>query len=186
VADQIRPDALVQGDEAHDAVDAGNPVKVGGVAVAHSASPTAVAAADRTRWIFNRDGVPFVMGGHPNIQTKNLNVTDADGAQTDTDIIGAIGAGTKYVVTWLQVTADNANTGDVQCRIGFGTTNTPAVDAADVIMSHSGIAAGSGVVIGNGAGIIGVGGDGEELRVTCEDPAGGALDITVGYFTIES
>jgi hypothetical protein len=53
-------------------------------------------------------------------------------------------------------------------------------------MSHSGIPAGGGVVIGNGAGIVGVGGDGEELRVTCEDPAGGNLDITVGYFTIES
>jgi hypothetical protein len=176
----------IQGDKAHDAADSGNPLKVGGVAVAHSASPTAVAAADRTRWIFNRDGVPFVLGGHPNIQTKNLNVSDADGAQTDTDIIGAIGAGTKYVVTWLQVTVDGSTTNPTQCRIGFGATNTPALDAAGVIMSHSGIPAGGGVVIGNGAGIVGVGGDGEELRVTCEDPAGGNLDITVGYFTIES
>jgi len=44
----------------------------------------------------------------------------------------------------------------------------------------------SGVVIGNGSGIIGIGADGEELRVTCEDPAGGSMDITVTYYTIES
>jgi hypothetical protein len=120
------------------------------------------------------------------IATANLNISDADGAQTDTDIIGAIGAGTKYVVTWLAVTVDEDTTAGTQCRIGFGATNTPALDAAGVIMSHSGIAPGSGVVVGNGSGIIGVGGDGEELRVTCEDPTGGNLDITVGYFTIES
>ena len=145
-----------------------------------------MAAADVSDWYANRHGIPFVMGGHPNILTKNLNVSDADGAQTDTDILGAAAPGTKYVVTWLMVVVDEDTTAGTQCRIGFGTTNTPALDAAGVIMSHSGIAPGSGVMIGNGAGIIGVGADGAELRVTCADPTGGNLDIVVGYYTIES
>lgn len=173
------------GEVAHDGVDGGGPIKVGMKAVAHSANPTAVAAADRTDWYANRHGIPFVMGGHPNIIVKNLQISDGDGAQTDAAII-TVATSNKIVVTWYKVVANNANTGDVQCRIGFGTANTPAVDAAGVIMSHEGIAAGSGVVVGNGGGIIGVGGDNEDLRLTCEDPAGGHLDIVVGYFIIPS
>lgn len=186
MADQVRPDAIVTGSVAHDGADADPPVKLGLKTIAHGTNPSQVAAADVSDWYANRHGIPFVIGGHPNILTKNLNVSDGDGAQTDTDILGAIGGGEKYVVTWLAVTLDNAASVDVQCRIGFGVTNTPALDAAGVIMSHSGIAPGSGVVVGNGGGIIGVGADGEELRVTCEDPVDGNLDITVGYFTIES
>jgi len=178
--------ATVGGNVAHDAADSGNPVKVGLKAIAHGTNPTAVAAADRTDWYGNRAGIPFVIGGHPNIITKNYNVADADGAQTDADIIGAVGSGTKIVVTMLQVMCDQATTAATQCRIGFGTANTPALDAAGVLLSHGGIAPGSGVVIGNGSGIIGVGADGAELRVTCEDPAGGSMDITVTYYTIES
>jgi len=57
------------GDVAHDGVDSGNPVKTGAVAIAHGTNPTAVAAADRTNLYANRAGIPFVMGGHPNIIT---------------------------------------------------------------------------------------------------------------------
>lgn len=178
--------ASVSGDVAHDTADAGEPVKVGHVAIAHGTNPTAVAAADRTNWYANRAGVPFVMGGHPNTITKSFQVTDADGAQTNADILGAISSGTKYVVTGLQVYADNTNSVNVQCRIGFGTTTTPAVDAAAVLFSHNGIAPGGGAVIGNGGGILGIGADGAELRITCSDPTGGALDIVVQYYTIES
>lgn len=176
----------VVGNRDHDAVDAGEVVKVGQVAIAHGTNPTAVAAADRTNWYANRAGVPFVIGGHPNVLTKNLQITDADGAQTDVDIIGAIGAGTKYVITWLLVMADKANTGGVACRIGFGTANTPAADAAGVLIDSTGIPAGGGVALGNGGGILGVGADGAELRLTCADPAGGGISVTVGYYTIES
>ena len=38
-----------QGNIAHDAVDSGNPIKVGAKAVAHGSNPTAVAAADRDK-----------------------------------------------------------------------------------------------------------------------------------------
>lgn len=175
----------VSGDVAHDAADAGEPVKIGHKAIAHGTNPTAVAAGDRTDSYANRHGIPFMIGGHPNILTASINVTDADGAQTNAAII-TVGAGVKIVVTHIAVTADNANTADVGVRIGFGTANTPAADAAGLIIDHPGIAKGGGMVVGNGAGILGIGGDNEDLRITCEDPVGGSISVVVGYYTIES
>ena len=177
----------VTGDEAHDAPDAGNPIKVGHKAVSLGADPTEVAANDRSDWYSNRAGVPFMLGGHPNILTKQLNITDANGAQTDTNMLaGVVAATDRCVVTHITATCDNANTVDVQARCGFGAVNTPANDAAGIILSHPGIAAGSGVSVGTGTGIIGIGGDGEELRVTCEDPVTGSIDFVVGYFIISN
>lgn len=176
--------ASVSGDVAHDTADAGEPVKIGMKAVALKANPTEVAAGDRTNWYADVSGVPFVLGGHPNILTQSLQVTDADGAQTDTAIITA-GANVAIVVTKVSVMADNANTNDVSVRIGLATTNTPAADAAQVILFHPGIAPGSGVVEGTGSGIIGIGASGEDVRVTCEDPVGGSINIIVTYFTTD-
>ena len=173
-------DVTATGNVAHDAVDSGNPIKVGHKAIAHGANPTAVAANDRTDWYANRHGIPFVINGHPNIVTFRANYTTA---QTDTAIV-TIGAGNKVVVTRLSVTADNANTVDVQTRIGFGATTTPT--GTGVLLSHPGIAAGSGVIEGSGAGILGVGGDGEDLRITSEVPTTGSIDVIVSYYTVES
>lgn len=175
--------ATVSGDVAHNGVDAGEPVKVGMKTADIGATPTDVAAADRADWLAQRNGVPFVIGGAPNILNASINVTDADGAQTDTAII-TVSAGTAIVVTMISATADNANTGDVQCRVGFGTTNTPAEDAAKQVLNHPGIAAGSGIVRGSGSGIVGMGASNEDLRLTCEDPAGGSLSVDVTYYTI--
>src|SRR3990167_9491260 len=100
----------VQGNIAHDTGDAGNPIKIGAIAIAHGTNPTAVAAADRTNVYSNRAGIPFVIGGHPNIITAEYRATTA---QTNDDILGAIGAGTKYVITMIAVAADKANTVDV-------------------------------------------------------------------------
>jgi hypothetical protein len=167
---------------AHDAANtaANNPQVVGFEAIAHGTNPTAVAAADVTKGYANRAGVPFVMAGHPNIVTIRANYT---AAQTDTAIV-TIGAGTKIVVTRCSVTADNSNSVDVAARVGFGATNTPTTTG--VVLSHPGIAAGSGVVEGAGAGILGVGADGEDLRITSEVPTGGSIDVVVSYYTIES
>lgn len=175
--------ASVSGDAAHDAADAGEPVKLGHKAIDLGANPTDVAANDRTNWYAMRNGVPFVIGGAPFVKSQNLQVTDADGAQTDTAIITAA-ANVAIMVTAIEVTCDNANTADVSVRIGFGTANTPAADADKVILFHPGIAAGSGIVKGSGAGIIGAGLSGEDLRVTCEDPTSGSVSITVTYFTL--
>jgi hypothetical protein len=165
---------------AHDGVDSGNPHKIGGRAIAHSTNPTAVAAADRTDWLFNRAGIPWVMGGHPNIVTIEAAYTSA---QTDAAIV-TISTGMKIVVTQIQATCDNANTVDTGLRVGFGTANTPTTTG--VVLTHPGIPAGSGVSRGDGSGIIGIGADNEDLRITSEAPTTGSLRILVAYYTVES
>lgn len=176
--------ASVSGDVAHDSADAGEPVKIGGKATDVGAAIT-VANNDRTNGAFLRNGLQLGLGGAHDTISKNLNVTDADGAQTDTALI-TVSAGTAIVVTKASAMLDAATTatGGVAVRIGFGTANTPAADSAGIILAHPGIAAGSGVVEGNGSGIIGIGASNEDLRLTCEDPAGGNLDIIITYFTI--
>ena len=172
--------AAVQGTVAHDGVDAQNPIGVGYRAIAHGANPTAVAAADRTVGYANRAGIPFILGGHPNVVTIELAAT---GAQTDVAIV-TIATGLKIVVTQIQMTADNANTVDVGFRVGFGAVNTPTTTG--VVLTHPGVAAGSGISRGDGSGIIGVGADNEDLRVTSEVPTTGSIRILVTYFTVES
>jgi hypothetical protein len=174
------------GDVAADSADSGNPVKVGGKAVDIGANGTDVSANDRSNAYFLRSGQQIVIGGHQNIVNKAINVSDADGAQTDTALI-TVSAGTAIVVTMVQVYLDAATTatGGVQVRIGFGTANTPSLDAnTGTLLSHSGIAAGSGAIAGNGGGIVGMGASNEDVRLTCEDPVGGNLDVIIHYFTI--
>jgi hypothetical protein len=172
----------VQGSAAHDAASAGNPVRVGLEAIAHGTNPTAVTAADVTDWYANRAGVPFVMGGHPNVLAlKHTTITTA---VTDAAII-TVASGLKIVVTSFQVTLDNASTVFPSVLLGFGATNTPTTTG--VIGAHGGVPAGGGFGRGDGSGIIGVGADGEDLRVTTVGNAtGNGLQITVSYYTIES
>lgn len=170
----------VAGDVAHDGADSGNPVKVGAKAIAHGANPTAVAASDRTDLYANRAGIQFVIGGHPNVVTLEAAYT---AAQTDVAII-TIAGGLKIIVTQIQALCDNANTVDVGMRVGFGATTTPTTTG--VVLTHPGIAPGSGVSRGDGSGILGAGADGEDLRITSEVPSSGSLRILVSYFTVES
>ena len=168
------------GDIAHDSPDSGNPTKVGYKAIAHGSNPTAVAAADRTDAYSNRHGIPWVIGGHPNIVTFEAAYTTA---QTDTAII-TVSSGTKIVVTQIQVTADGANTVEVGFRVGFGTANTPTTTG--VVATHPGVIPGTIFNRGDGSGILGVGADNEDLRVTSEVPTTGSIRVLVSYYTIES
>lgn len=179
--------AAVGGGTPHDSVDSGNPIKIGGKAVAHGSNPSAVAAGDRSNAYTNVHGIPFAIGGHPNIQSAEYYTT---AAQTDDNILPAISTGTIYVITCITVTASAANTVNTSVRIGFGTANVPtqgssgADGVAKMILSHPGIAPGSGIVKGTGSGIVGIGGDGEELRITNSAPTTGSLIVQVDYFTI--
>lgn len=166
---------------AHDGADSADnkPVKAGSVAVAHGSNPTAVAAADVVNSIANRHGIPFVIGGHPNIITLEVAYTSA---QTNAAII-TVSAGTKIVVTSLLTRCDNANTNDTGLRVGFAAATTPTTTG--VVDSHPGVAKGSGMTTGSGSGIQGIGADGEDLRITSEDP-GGSVRVVVKYHTIES
>lgn len=170
----------VGGVAAHDGVDATNPVTAGYRAIAHGTNPTAVAAADVTVGYANRAGVPFVIGGHPNPVTIEAEYT---AAQTDTAIV-TIATGLKIVVTQVQVMADNANSVDVGFRVGFGTANTPTTTG--VVLTHPGLQSGGVMSRGDGSGIVGVGADNADLRITSEVPTSGAIRVLVTYFTVES
>ena len=165
----------------------------GGYAVAHGSNPDAADAGDAGAMLMNRHRIPFVMGGHPNIITRTTYIADADGAQTNASIVGTIAAGTRMVVTAAAVTVDYQTNGPngsgVAVKLGFGTASVPADSATGangILLDHKGVPGGGGVVLGNGAGIVGIGGNDEELRLTCEDPINGGLSVTVTYYTIES
>lgn len=178
-----------QGNLAHDAVDSGNPIKIGAKAIAHGTNPTAVAANDRTDLFANRHGIPYFLGGHPNLKNASYYTTTS---ATNDNILPTIGTGTKYVITGISVITNGANTVNPSCTIGFGTASVPSIgasggDAVDkIIVSHGGIPAGSGVLLGFNGSIVAIGGDDEELRITCTVPTGGDLRVAVQYFTIES
>jgi hypothetical protein len=171
---------LTGGGVAHDGVDSANPHKIGLKAIAHSTNPTAVAAADVTDWYANRAGIPFVIGGHPNIVSLEVAYTTA---QTNAAIV-TVGSGVKIVVTEIRATCDNANTVDTGVRVGLGATTTPTTTG--VVLTHPGIAPGSGDSRGDGSGILAIGADNDDLRITSEVPTGGSLRILVSYYTIES
>ena len=181
--------AICGGKEAHGGGITGNPFRNALRTIAHGTNPTQIAADLTTDWYANRHGIPFVMGGHPNIITAEWVAT---GAFTDDPILGTIASGVKVVVTRLSVMCSNANTVNTAVRIGFGTSTLPAtggtgVDAtAGILLSHPGIAPGSGIECGAGAGILGIGADGAELRITNGAPTSGELRVVVSYYTIES
>ncbi len=170
------------GDIAHDGVNSGNPVQIGVQAISHGTNPSAVSSADRTKVYANVAGIPFVIGGHPNVLTlKHTTITTA---VTDAKII-TISTGSKIVVTRLTVTLDNASTVFPTFLIGFAATNTPTTTG--VLAAHGGIPAGGGFTIGDGSGILGVGADGDDLIVTTTGNAtGNGLQITVSYYTVDS
>lgn len=179
--------ATVQGTVAHDGVDAQNPIKVGYKALAHGTNPTAVAANDRSDAYCNRAGIPWVIGGHPNIQTVEYRWTTA---QTN-DAVVSVTAGTRVVVTAAVVAIDSATTVAVAVRVGFGTTDalptlpTDGNTAVGVFISHQGIVPGSGVARGDGSGILAIGADGEDLLITAGAATSGDGRLCVSYYTIE-
>lgn len=152
---------------------------MGGVAIAHGSNPTAVTAANFSAVLMNRHAIPFHIGGHPNIVTVRANYTSA---QTDT-AVATVSTGSIFVITGFMFTCSNANTVNVSAIIGMGATNTPTGTAFG---DHQGIAPGSGYGRGNGAGIIAIGADGEDIRVTTSAATGGSISIVVTYFTIPS
>lgn len=177
--------AINIGNRRHDDVDSGGPVKVGARAIAHGTNPTAVAAADRTDLYANRAGVLFTIGGHPNVVCSEFNFTTA---QTNAALI-TVGSGVKIVVTKISVMNGATTTVNVGVRIGFAAATLTAVSGSGVtgiVLSHTALSPGSGIVEGTGAGMIGVGADGEDLRITCDAATSGGFRVLVSYYTIES
>jgi hypothetical protein len=175
-------DDSVFADDAAFTVGTSKVTVAGAVAVAHGSNPDAADALDAVAPIANRHRIPFTIGGHPNvISLKHTTITTA---VTDAAII-TVSAGTKIVVTGITATLDNASTVFPTLLVGFAAATTPTTTG--VILAHGGVPAGGGVNRGDGSGIIGIGADGEDLRVTTTGNAtGNGLQIVVTYYLIES
>lgn len=182
-------DDPVFADDAGYTVGTSKVMAIGANAVVHGSTPDAADANDAVNPIANRHRVLWTIGGHPNAKSATYLWT---AATTDDNVMAAIASGTKYAVTRITITLDEATTVGVAVRLGFGTANVPALPSAnadavdDILVYHPGLVPGGGITIGDGSGILGVGGDGAELRITAEATTGGTGVVTITYFTIES
>lgn len=160
----------------------------GALAVAHGADPDTAAAGGIALPIANRHRVPFMIGGHPNVITAVYNTT---AVQIDDQIV-AVAAGSKAVVTRLDITMSGVGTVAAAVLIGFGATTLPALGAsgadavAGLLASHPNMLPGAQYLKGDGAGILGVGADDADIRITCAVPTGGRLDVIVSYYLVPS
>lgn len=180
---------VVASDQAltHGTTDAGGLFGIGMQTIAHGTNPTQVAAAKRSVLYANRHGVPFVIAGHPNVVTRSHIIAASDGAQTDAALL-TVASGLKIVVTQFKITMSAANTVNVAYRVGLGASVIPASALAGtaLILDEGTYAPGGGNSIGAGSGILGVGGDGDDLRLTCGAATGGNIYVRYSYYTIES
>lgn len=172
----------IQGDVAHDTADAGNPVKVGGVAAA--TFPTAVAAGDRVQAHFDVHGhlgvwsVPHEMGG----LALTSKTAQYSAAQTGT-ALWTPAAGKKVVITSYQIQSGGTTAGT--CIIWYGasadTTYTRGTDKA--LFDGEFVPSATykpGVALAGGSVPLGLGANDEVLRVTTTNAQ--TVTITVwGY-----
>lgn len=112
---------LMAGDIANDAIDSGNPVKIGGFAEAAISTATMVADADRVNFVGDIDGLqvikPYTTYG--DILVERLSNTD--GASTASTVFGAT-AGARNMITTISVY--NASTTNAYVDIRDGTAGT--------------------------------------------------------------
>lgn len=123
--------ASVSGDVAHDSVDAGEPVKIGGKALSAEASP--VAANDRVNAAFDLVGKQIVM---PYTNPENIvsgAITTPMTGTTSTSLIAAPAAGLRNYITTIIVSNAHATVGtDVIIQDGSGGTTLLTIPAAAV------------------------------------------------------
>lgn len=156
-----------------------------GVALAQQSGPIG-----ELRGTVNSDGSLAVVltETFPTIIRKEWTFTDADGAQTDA-ALDTVAAGMKIVVTRASSACDADNTTDVGLRVGLATATLSAratSGVGQIVLSHPGIAAGSGQGEGAGVGEIVEGASDEDLRITMDDPAGGSCSVMISYYKTAS
>ncbi len=175
----------IDGGTPHDDADAGNPVKIGFQAAEYNADPPQISAdSDRVNAIATPQGIQYVLGGHPNLISREYMTT---AVQTVDPIIDSISAGSQIVIVGIEVTVSAATSVTPAVRIGFGASAVPTEPTSgntvdEMVLSHPGIAAGSGVVKGYGGGIVAVGADAAELRIANDVPTGGQITVIVSYY----
>lgn len=123
--------SLTVGNLAHDAVDAGNPIKIG--AQARSSEATAVASADRVNLVADLVGKLIVL---PYANPENFvsgAITTAMTGTTSTSLIAAPAAGLRNYITQITVSNSHATVGtDVIIQDGSGGTTLYTIPAAAV------------------------------------------------------
>lgn len=107
--------------------------------------------------------------------TTRVNYTSA---QTDVAIVTASST-QRILVKKVSVMASHGNTVDVAARIGFGAANTPTGDGT--VLSHPGIAAGSGVIENCAPDSVTSQTLGDDLRITSTVPTTGSIDVIIVY-----
>ena len=178
----------VGGNVAHGTANSGNPHYAGAEAIAHGTNPTQVAAGSRTKLYANRHGIPFGIGGHPNVVSYGMSITTA---VSNTVVGPTVGSGAIFICTSIAFLLDNGSTVFPSVVIGFGAASTPAFattpGTAKILAGHPACPAGGGMSKGDGSGIIGIGGDGEEVRITTVGNAGGnGLYVLLTGYTVET
>lgn len=136
-ASDIKGNALTVGNLAHDAVDAGNPLKIGGQA--RTTNPTAVSDADRTNFIADKLGKQIVVGSIRDLKGNQFTtITSSTGettvvtavASTFLDVYGVIVENTS--ATACKVTFKDSTAGTTQFEI-----YVPAGDTRGFTLSES-------------------------------------------------
>jgi hypothetical protein len=111
----------VAGDVADDAVDSGNPVKIGAFAEANPSTSTMVADADRTNVHADIDGLlmikPYTSYGDILVE----RVTNTDGASTASTVFGAT-ASARNMITTIAVYNSSTTNGFIDFRDGTAGT----------------------------------------------------------------
>jgi len=105
------------GDVAHDGVDSGNPVKVGGIA--RTANPTAAAALDRVAAFYDTEGRQIVQPHAPRALTVHNNITLTTTAETT---LIAAAAGIYHDL--LGITVANSSATGTLVTVKDGTAGT--------------------------------------------------------------
>lgn len=114
----------VAGDVAHDAVDSGNPVKIGGKA--YTANPTAVSSLDRTNAIFDKLGKQITVGAIREL--KGIETTTITSSTAETTIVTAV-ASTFLDVYSLVITNTSATKTMVTIKDATAGTTRYVIEA---------------------------------------------------------
>lgn len=126
-------DVVTTGSVAHDAVDSGNPQKIGGFAETSISGRTMVADADRTDAVFGVDGVQ-INRPHTNLEDIVSGIsTVTDGSSTST--ISAQGSGIKVYITTVVIA--NSSSTNVTVDLRDGTAGS--VKATFPVPANSGV-----------------------------------------------
>jgi hypothetical protein len=177
----------------HGSAATANPVRVGLKAAAlGSAAPTA-ADTSASDWYANRNGVAFMIGGDPNLQFREFELSAASGFF----VIATAATGSKIVVVEAGVTLAAAATANAAFRMAIASANgatglnavltaTAQSTVEPAILRHFSMPPGAGLVRGNGAGILAVGADGASIVVSAGAPGGQRWNFWVVYYTVPS